>query len=175
MNQDPRAARKAAYIAPTVEDLMILDVLSSPYPYEQGLVKAILPGGKQITLTSAEEGLDLYQHGYLKIEGMERLNQKLWDYCRHIRNERVWDMPVSCHVFVANENVESFPDHVDPEDVLLYVVEGEKTIILDNASEITMVRFDSMLIEANSIHRAINNKKSVMLSIGFDKFMSEKL
>jgi quercetin dioxygenase-like cupin family protein len=162
-------------ISPGIEDLMLLDVLSSPYPYEQGMVKAIIEGGKQLTLVNAAEAREHYQHGCIKIEGMEKLNQKVWDFCQLIRSDTGKNQPFSCHVFIANEKAHSFPDHTDPDGVFLYVVEGEKTIVLNDTDEITLKKRGSTFIPAGTVHRAINRKASVMLSIGFDKFISEKL
>lgn len=161
--------------APSLDDLMLLDVLSSPYPFEQGLVKAIVAGGKQITLMNSAEAREHYLHGCIKIEGMERLNRKLWGFCDLVRNESAVKLPFSCHIFIANAKAESFPDHTDPDGVFLYVVQGEKTIVIEDDREITLRENGSTFIPAGQVHRAINRKASVMLSIGFDKFISEKL
>jgi mannose-6-phosphate isomerase-like protein (cupin superfamily) len=159
---------------PVPADLMLLEVLSSPYPYQQGMVKAILEGGKQITLESAEEMWPYVRNGCLKIEGMEKLSQKLWDFCNLVRTERGRYKPVSCHIFNATQGAPSFPDHTDPEDVYLYVVGGEKTLIVEG-KEVVLKAGDSLCIPAGTTHRAVNHKASCMLSIGFDKFILEKL
>lgn len=153
-----------------LEHLHIDDVLFSPYPYEQQMVKYITLDGKQLTPNDASEIGVMLAGGTIKIEGMEKINRHVWDQLKRLCH----DGPTTCHVFIATENSPSFPDHTDPDDVVLFVVSGEKIIVIDEVVHI-LGAGQSITIRAGTVHRAINKKASVMLSIGFEKFVVEKL
>lgn len=153
-----------------LEHLHLDDVLFSPYPYEQQMVKYIDVQGRQITPLDGLDMMVVREHGTIKIEGMEKISRHVWDQLKRLCH----DGPTTCHVFVSNANSPSFPDHTDPDDVVLFVVDGEKNIII-NGKEHVLGKGQSVNIPAGTVHRAINRKASVMLSIGFEKFITEKL
>lgn len=158
----------------TEESLRILDVLASTYAYEQGLVFTIDHDGLDHRHTSANDYLE-HRHGRsTKIEGMERLSPQLWKTCDTIVNGPAARGPFSCHVFIAGLDDSSFPDHTDPDGVFLYVVKGTKTMWVDGIKYV-LREDETLYIPPNTAHHAENNYASIMLSIGFDSFMSEKI
>lgn len=162
----------------TKDDLMIDDILLNPFSYEQKMVHAVLLDGKQHVLDSVGEYIALLEsHGEMlciKIEGMEKLSRKLWDFCNSAVNPPGESGPFSCHCFISPQDSPSFPDHTDPDGVLLYVVEGEK-YINSGAYWHAIPAGQALYIPPGTVHRAVNRFDSVMLSIGFDKFIEEKL
>lgn len=154
----------------TLDDLHLDELLFSPYPYEQQMVKYITADGRQITAFDASEMMKVREHGTIKIEGMEKISKKVFDALKQIDHHG----PVTCHVFIASQNAPSFPDHTDPDDVLIYVVDGVKTMCIDHI-DLPLSVGQSIFIKAGTLHRAINHRASVMMSIGLEKFVLEKL
>lgn len=159
----------------TMKSLNLDAILTSPYAYEQGLVKAIDEAGRQHTLNNAGE---YYKHAQLKstikIEGIERLNKTLFEMVNRAARSVLHDGPVSCHCFIAKQGSPSFPEHQDPDAVMLYVIEGTK--VLNAHGEQYFIRAGGIVTMAPNVpHRAENRDASVMLSIGFEKYISEKL
>lgn len=169
------------------KDLKIDDVLSSAYPYEQGLVKIIL--GEEGSLTANHYGQVLsYPKHAVKIEGYERLSQKLWYQCRDIAKYYSHRGPVSAHLFLSPKGSHSFPLHTDPDDVVLLMLKGRKVFEVEGERiELVDTRVDSvragsvgapiraLYIAAGTPHRAINTEDSIMLSIGLEGYMVKKL
>lgn len=159
----------------TLKSLNLDAILTSPYAYEQGLVKAIDKDGLQHTLNNAGE---YFKHAHLKstikIEGIERLNKTLFEMVNRAARSVLHDGPVSCHCFIAKQSSPTFPEHQDPDGVMLYVIEGTK--VMNTPGEQHFLRAGCILTMAPNVpHRAENRDASVMLSIGFEKFISEKL
>lgn len=140
--------------------------------YEQRIISIIDDLGRQIFL----EDLGQLHKNYgktIKVESMEKYNHTLYNYCEHLKVLYNHFSPVTCHAFRAFENSKSFSEHVDPDDVFITVVFGEKTMIV-NDEEIILNVGDSIFIPANTKHRAINKKESLMLSFGLEKFLVDK-
>ena len=104
---------------------------------------------------------------------MEKYNQEIYNYCKYLAKQKNHNGPITCHAFRAYPESISFDTHTDPDDVLLYVTEGIKTIQIDNRY-IHLGINESLFIPANTPHRAINNDSSLMLSFGLEKFMCDK-
>ena len=104
---------------------------------------------------------------------MEKYNSEIHNYCRHLVDIRKHNGPVTCHAFRAYPNSASFNLHTDPDDVFLYVTQGVKTIQLEDRYIVLGVG-ESLLIPANTPHRALNEDASLMLSFGLEKFMCDK-
>lgn len=169
------------------KDLKVEEVLSSAYPYEQGLVKIIL--GEEGSLTANHYGQVLsYPKHAIKIEGYERLNQKLWYQCRDMAKYYSHRGPLSAHLFLSPKDSHSFPLHTDPDDVILIMLKGRKVIEVDGERiELVDTPVDSLragsagapirvlYMPAGTPHRAINTEDSIMLSIGLDAYMVKKL
>jgi mannose-6-phosphate isomerase-like protein (cupin superfamily) len=145
----------------------------SDYALEQKIVSVIDNLGRQIQIESVSHFLS-YTKCTIKIESMEKYNQKFFEYCQTLATKYNHTGPVTCHGFRAYADSPSFPIHKDPDDVLIYVVKGVKTMEIQGKIA-QIVAGDSILIPANIPHRAINTHDSLMLSFGLEKFMSDKV
>lgn len=158
----------------TEEDLLLPELLTHEHLYQQGLVFTIDVEGRDHREQCYHDWLRNRFGRTTKIEGIERLNKKLWDFCNTIVNGPMRSSsPFSCHLFWANEDDPSFPDHTDPDGVFLYVVKGQKTMVVDG-SIYTLEKDQTLYIPPGTKHHAVNYNASVMLSIGFDNFLVEK-
>lgn len=157
----------------TESTLEVDDILSSPYPYEQQLVK-ILTGDIAIDAMSA---MDVLEHSdkVIKIEGMEKLNRTLYTVCKRLAEEYRHDGPVTCHLFISPAGGKSFPWHKDLDHVVLYVVEGTKNMAVENDCVHTLQPGQALYIPQGTYHKAMNIQSSKMLSFGLERFITEKL
>ena len=89
----------------------------------------------------------------VKVEGLE-------NYFTHYQ-------PNSVHCYVAYSGAPSFPLHQDPYDVEIVCIDGIKTLEIDNKT-VVLNEGESVMIPANTWHRATNEYDSVMLSIGYE-------
>lgn len=106
----------------------------------------------------------------IKMEGAEKYNRELFDLCKSFGHMG----PSTCHIFRSYKNSKSFPKHADPDDVLLIMISGKKDIIIyDN--KITLEGGNEFFITANTSHEIVNTEDSLMLSIGFEKFLVDKI
>lgn len=141
--------------------------------YEQKLISIIDHLGRQILL----DDLGQFHSNYgktIKVEGMEKYDSFLFEKCEQLKQKYNHNGPVTCHVFRSFENSKSFPQHVDPDNVILNVLWGEKKIKFEER-EIILKENDELFIPANTPHQAINEKESLMLSFGLEKFLVDKL
>lgn len=106
----------------------------------------------------------------IKMEGAEKLNRTLFNFCNSFGHSG----PTSCHIFRSFPGSYSFPLHQDPDDVLLVLTEGTKDLIIKD-TKITLNAGDRFFINANTPHQAINTSDSLLLSIGFEKFLFDKI
>lgn len=158
----------------TEKELLLPELLTSRFMYEQGLVFTIDHEGRDHRELCYEDWLRHRFGRSTKIEGIERLNETLWRFCDVIVNGPGYRGPFSCHLFIANEDDPSFPDHTDPDGVFLYVVKGQKTMVVDGKIY-TLEKDHTLYIPPGTKHHAVNYQASVMLSIGFDNYLAEKL
>jgi len=156
------------------EDLHIDKVLFSTHTYEQQLVKIISTPVDHFTASSVGEMIE-YKDKTIKIEGMEKLSAKLHASSRMLSSWFNHIGPVTCHLFIAHENSSSFDSHTDPDDVLIYMVEGEKTVLFKDIEPIVIKAGDGLFIPYGIEHQIINHKASLMLSFGLERFLLEKL
>lgn len=73
--------------------------------------------------------------------------------------------PQTVHLYIAPQNAASFGLHCDPYNVIIHVMFGKKTFIIDG-KDIVVNANETITIPANVEHAATNNYDSVMLSIG---------
>lgn len=106
----------------------------------------------------------------IKMESAEKYNRELFNLCKSFDHPG----PVTCHIFRSYINSKSFPKHTDPDDVLLLMISGKKDIIIDNKIT-TLEEGNKIFIPADTPHEAINTSDSLMLSIGFEKFLIDKI
>lgn len=90
----------------------------------------------------------------VKVEGMENYFSEY--------------LPNTVHCYISPAGAPSFPLHQDPYDVEIRCIEGTKTMIVEDTA-IEIKQGESVLIPANTWHRATNEYSSVMLSIGYEK------
>lgn len=184
MKKMPSKVTKAfwKHSAITTDHLHISDVLFQPYFYEQGLVKILSKCGDEVlqsTLGSVGEyhkvagGFEETDY-CIKVEGIEKMSPKVWQLLNCAVNPHGNDKtPLSCHMFVSKAGSPSFPEHTDPDGVMLYVIAGKKTIAAGGKTyEISPG--ETLWIPAGTKHQAFNHHSSIMLSIGFDRFHIEK-
>jgi mannose-6-phosphate isomerase-like protein (cupin superfamily) len=148
------------------------DFLSSPYLYDQGLVK-IIKGERSYDAYSVSDVLANYDKP-IKIEGFERFSQSLYDECERLAEHFNHAGPITCHLFISPKDSMSFPMHVDLDDVVVHMVSGEK-VFESPSGDFVLSEGDSLFIPRGTEHRAINTESSVMLSFGLERFINEKL
>lgn len=79
----------------------------------------------------------------------------------------------SLHVFEAAADSESFPDHTDPVDVIMVVLDGTKVIHVTEGPVVTrheLHKGDVLYVPANRVHRAENTHGSIMVSVGLEPY-----
>jgi mannose-6-phosphate isomerase-like protein (cupin superfamily) len=141
--------------------------------YDECLISIIDDLGRQIYLDRLG---DLYKHqkNTIKVEGLEKYNESLFLKCQELGKRYNHFGPITCHAFRGFNSSHSFPLHTDPDDILLYMVYGEKKIII-NDKEVSLKEGDEIFIPANTKHKAIYTGDSLMLSFGLEKFLVDKL
>lgn len=151
----------------------LLGFLTQKLPYEQKIVSYVDRSGLQHYVDKFTDIPNL-EDITLKVEGMEKYSKEIWDFCAYSAEIRNFKGPMTAHCFFAHSGSPSFGRHTDPDDVLIYCTEGIKTLYVKN--EYYELRpGEAVFIEANTPHKITNKYKSVMLSIGFEKFLIEKL
>lgn len=110
----------------------------------------------------------------IKLEHFETFDAEVWSWCKQTAKKfRPTDV-FSAHVFIAPAGGYTFNQHTDPDDVVVCVVQGEKTMVVEGI-EYSLVAGDQLYIPANTPHQAINHGASVMISLGLEKWMVDKL
>lgn len=155
-----------------IDPFDVIQFLHNPLAYEQKLVSLINKKGEQIPLLSYNE-LYTDQEATVKIEGMEKFNQDLYKKCEEYKVKYNHDGPVTCHLFMARSNSPSFAEHVDPDDVIIYCVEGKKTLTV-NGDNVLLRDGEEIFIKAGTPHKASNDFAALTLSFGLEKFLNDK-
>jgi mannose-6-phosphate isomerase-like protein (cupin superfamily) len=150
----------------------IISFLHNPLAYEQNLVSIINNKGEQIPLLSSSE---LYKdsEATIKVEGMERFNLSIHNRCDFYKSKYAHRGPVTCHLFMAKKHSPSFGMHTDPDDVIIYCVEGTKTLTVDG-QYIVLNTGEEVYIPADTAHIAHNEYPAMTLSFGLEKFLIDK-
>lgn len=162
------------FAEPIPVELLDLDALMvHPYPYEQGMVKAIRNGGTE-DLYSVVDYLQACDKRPVKVEGMERRNARMWKYCQELAATFEHAGPVSAHLFLSPQSSISFPMHTDPDDVIVYMVSGCKVFETPDA-KYELCAGQALYIPRGTEHRAHNIDTSTMLSFGLEQFTDAKL
>lgn len=156
-----------------IDPFEVIQFLHNPLAYEQKLVSVINKKGEQIPLLSFR---DLYsdQEATVKIEGMEKFNSVLFNKCEEYKRKHDHRGPVTCHLFMARSQSPSFGLHTDPDDVIIYCVEGKKTMSVDG-EYVVLKEGEEVFIPANTPHIAHNEFAALTLSFGLEKFLSDKM
>jgi len=161
------------FSAITLERLNLDKIMVSPPVYEYGLVKAIEHGGIH-PVYGPMEYLNEVRRNPVKVEGVERFNEVLFTTSINLGRRFSHFGPVSCHLFLSCKGAISFPSHTDTEDVIIYMVSGQK--VFEGVAESQLVREgESIYIPRGVEHRAVNIDDSVMLSFGLERYLEDKL
>lgn len=156
----------------TLKDLMVDEVLSSPYVYEQEYIKLILPQGS----SPVSSVIKLVEHSGngIKVEGYEKLSLRLHQASMKLASDCHHNGPVTCHLFISPKGSLSFPRHIDPDRVILFMLDGHKELNLDTGA-VSLNPGDIFEIATNEPHQVVNKKDSVMLSFGLEHFTVDKI
>lgn len=154
------------------DDLDIDGLLAGPYMYEEGFVKHIV-GGIVRQANSLADVIE-YADKVLKIEGIEKLSPFLFSTCQQVAEFFQHKGPVTCHLFRSPYGSISFPLHTDPDDVVIYMVKGNKVFKTDS-DDVLVNEGEWLHIPKGSMHRGWNIEDSIMLSFGLELFIVEKL
>lgn len=158
----------------TVDGLHLEDVLQHPYTYEQNFVKAVNGAGGADLLTSFSDALEISETQPIKIEGYERHSYMMYHGCQAIAKHFDHHGPVTCHLFKSPADGKSFPEHTDPDRVIIIMLEGEKEFRNRHGDFAWLKPGDVMEIPPNYSHQAFNLTDNLMLSIGLESFNVEK-
>lgn len=104
---------------------------------------------------------------------MERYSAGIYEQCLLYKTKHNHDGAVTCHGFIAQENSPSFDMHTDPDDVIIYCVDGEKSLIIAD-KYISIKAGEEVFIPADTPHMALNEKSAFTLSFGLEKFLINK-
>lgn len=148
--------------------------LASSYAKDQQIVHLITLPNFVEGLSEGTAHLLAEPHTTLKVEHFESFDADVWAWCQSkaILNEH--DGPFTAHVFISPVDGYTFREHTDPDDVLVFVLSGSKTMVMREETHVLQPGM-SLFIPANTPHYAVNNEASVMVSLGFEKWMVSKL
>ena len=155
-----------------IETNEVIEFLYNPLAYEQKLVSIINSKGEQILLCSFAE-LHYEPNATIKIEGMERFNKTIYNMCSQYKVKYNHDGPVTCHMFISKTKSPSFGLHTDPDDVIIYCIDGCKTLTVDG-KYISLNTNEEVYIPADTPHIAHNEHPAMTLSFGLEKFLIDK-
>jgi mannose-6-phosphate isomerase-like protein (cupin superfamily) len=151
----------------------LIGFLLHQLPYEQKIVSYVDSYGLQHQVNKFADIPDL-KDITLKIEGMEKYSKEIWSFCKKIAQLKSFDGPVTAHCFYAHPQSPSFGIHKDLDDVMIYCVEGVKTLYVED-TYYELQQGESVFIQAGTPHEITNRHSSIILSIGFEKYMVDKL
>lgn len=157
----------------TPDELRLPAVLQSPYLYEENLVYYIDSDGRGQSINYMGEWVR-HMDKTIKIEGYEKFSPRLRATCLSLGQYFDHDGPVTAHVFMAEANSVSFPTHTDPDDVVIYTVTGQKTMVVEDQLW-TINPGEALYIPAHTPHRATNATAAVTISFGLERYLLEKL
>lgn len=150
----------------------VVEFIHNPLAYEQKLVSVINTKGEQIILSSFSE-LYSNESTSIKVEGMEKFSSSVWNKCKYLAMKYSHKGPITCHAFIAKEGSPSFGLHSDPDDVVIYCIEGNKKLFVEN-QYIVLEPGDELHIPANTLHQAFNETQAFTLSFGLEKYLKDK-
>jgi mannose-6-phosphate isomerase-like protein (cupin superfamily) len=151
----------------------VMEILYNDLIYEQRLVSYIDEDGLQHYANSFPEILRKNRIS-IKIEGMEKFSRHYFEYGKKLANQYGHNGPVTCHLFYAKENSPSFGMHTDPDDVIIYCVEGKKTMIIEDVYTV-IEPGEEVYIPRGTLHQALNEYEALTLSYGLERFIEDKL
>lgn len=143
----------------------------------------LLDKGKATITTSVADIQHLLRHGgsaCIKTNRLEHYDSTMAELANYIRDlvDHAIVSHVTLHVFESNHGTESFPMHTDPADVVLCMLDGSKTLDVDDGiSPVSvLVTMDAPLyIPMHIPHKATNDEDNIMLSIGIERYTAEHI
>lgn len=153
--------------------LQFLNAIQSKYIYQQKMVYSIDEEGRENLIENFAEIMK-YPMRSVKIERMEDYNRDIFDYCLYLKRKQKHKKPITCHLFYASKGAYSFKEHTDPDDVIIYCCEGEKSLTI-NGSYIKIPSLSWVKIPANTPHQAFNETEALTLSFGLEDFIEDKV
>lgn len=148
--------------------------LSSTVALEEGIIRIISTPNRDDAVTPATPTLRVNERTTIKVERFEHYDREVVEHLNFYAALYNHSGPITAHVFESPKNGFTFDEHTDPDDVIIHCVSGVKTMSV-NGREIRLHPGQHFYIKANTPHRAINDEASVMVSIGLEKWMKEKL
>lgn len=162
-----------------LDDLCLDEVTYSVYAHQQQLVKYVDSYGRiNISISTEETRTAIKNNQLVKIEGFEKFSPQMLQVCRQLAQTFGHNGPVTAHVFISPKDSTTFHLHTDPDDVIIYVVDGIKVmdILKHTVSEkYTIETGKVVLIPKHKLHRGINVNSSIMISFGLEDFTQDKL
>jgi len=149
------------------------ELVLSDYAIQQRIVYVIDNQSRQV-LVESQSDLLCETTPTIKVEQMERYNQSIFHFGQMLAKDVEHDGPVTCHAFRSYAGSPSFTEHTDPDDVYLYVLEGQKDIEM-YGKVITITAGDKLFIPANTVHKAINTNECLMLSFAMENYIQMKV
>jgi len=146
--------------------------ISSDYAREQQVLHVITEPNVIVPFKNSASLMDF--RSSIKLEHFESFDQEVWDWCKLKANSYKHRGPVTAHIFIAPAGGYTFHEHTDPDHVLICVVEGEKTMVVEGVPH-HLKAGDTLYIPADVKHYAVNEQASIMISLGFEKWLVEKL
>ena len=153
------------------------EVMFEPFILEEEMVRCIVENdeGKLVTDTQLSvESLMSNRGNAVNITGMERYCPATQGLVNDVKRSLGHYGPATMHIFVTPTGARSFPEHTDPDVVILCLLEGKKIFEIEGEQfEMEIGKF--YRIPADAPHRAVYNEDSIMLSIGLEFFLKDKL
>lgn len=114
--------------------------------------------------------LDSSSSETIKIECIELVSAGFMRTAKAVQKAEITESyrDITGHLFKAKAGGYSFPVHTDPVDVIVWCIDGCKTMEVDGR-EYVVEKGMGLLMPANIPHRATNKFDSVMISIGFEE------
>lgn len=159
-----------------LSDLHLSEMVFSTYVHEQQLIKIIDRQGRAHISEGVGATVVAAISQTIKIEGVEKLSAMMAHICDTLGKViyKHFSGPVTAHVFMSKPGSGTFELHTDPDDVVLYVVDGRKEFLVDG-KPYSFEAGDAIYIPKNTPHRAINVDESVMISFGLEEWIIHKL
>ena len=149
-------------------------IISSEIMYQEQLIKYIDKDGKEHTARSPADLAVCDDKCTVKVEGMERWSPEIFNLLQEFKDLfKTFDKPVTCHLFKSFKDGYTFKKHEDISDVIIYVLNGVKTMEV-NEYEYIIDKNEYILIPKKTPHKATNKHDSMMLSIAFEEFLINK-
>lgn len=152
----------------------LLELLANCQLYEEDLVRKIDEDALIHPIRSFQAAIRS-EPKTVKIEAMERVFSDVYEESQRFKTSSQHPGPVNAHLFWALPGSPSFPEHTDPNDVLIVVKYGTKVMEVDGQRFELTVENPELFIPANTPHRALNEHESIMISYGLLDYIEDRV